>query len=247
LVQGVFALLAGAASVWLVLTVWFPVVDEAVRQLPARGEVRSGLLDWPGESPARLAEGRCLALAVDLDHTGQARSPAHLEVEFGRRDFMILSVFGCARLAYPQNSSAAFNRPELGPWWGAWRPAILALVAVGAVVGLTLTWWLLATFYALPTWLIGLFANRDLKLAGAWRLAGAALMPGAFFLTAAVFGYGVGMLDLVRLAAAGVLHFVIGWIYLVAATLCLPRHPAEPVVPANPFLNGQTGKTTNDK
>jgi hypothetical protein len=95
-------------------------------------------------------------------------------------------------------------------------------------------WTFLATLYCLPAWLIGFFANRDCSLGGCWRMAGAALMPGALLLCAVVFLYGWGALDLVRLAAGGVAHLVLGWVYLIFSLLGLPRHPAV-TAKTNPF------------
>ena len=213
---------------------WFPTIGEAIHQLPPQGDLRSGRLDWQGETPSRLAEGRFLAFAVDLDHTGEARSPAHVAVEFGRTDCKVFSLLGYVQGAYPRGWAVAFNRTELGPWWGAWAPAILAIVAGLVVAGLMLSWACLATVYFLPAWLVGFFANRDLSLRGSWRLAGAALMPGALLLCAAILLYGWGVLDAVRLAVTAAAHLVIGWIYLFLSPLCLPRHPAA-AAKENPF------------
>ena len=127
LVQFIVALLAAGTVVWFVQRAWFPTIGEAIRQLPPEGEIRSGRLDWRGPTPVCLAEGRFLALVVDLDHTGEARSPAQVQVEFGRADFKVYSLFGCLPGAYPRSWAVAFNRTELGPWWGAWAPAILAV------------------------------------------------------------------------------------------------------------------------
>ena len=76
--------------------------------------------------------------------------------------------------------------------------------------GLMVSWACLATVYCLPAWLIGFFANRDCSLGGSWRLAGAALMPGALLMCAVIVLYGWGALDLVRLAVAGSSAFVVG-------------------------------------
>jgi hypothetical protein len=234
LVQFIVALLAAGIVVWFLRSAWFPTIGEAIRGLPSKGEIRYGRLDWPGPSPMRLAEGRFLALVVDLDHTGAARSPANVLVEFGREDFKVYSLFGYVQRAYPRSGAMAFNRTELGPWWGAWAPPILAMVAGVVVAGLVVSWACLATVYCLPVWLIGFFANRDCSLGGSWRLAGAALMPGAFLMCAAILMYGLGALDLVRLAVAGALHLIVGWIYLVVSPLCLPPHQ-DANVQANPF------------
>lgn len=235
LVQFIFAAGAAAAVVWFLHTAWFPVVGSAIRQLPEAGEIRSGKLQWQPENPTALADNRFLALMVDLDHRGEARSPAHLQVEFGSGDLRIFSLFGFFQTAYPRTWVIAFNRAELLPWWGAWSPEILALVASTVVGGLLLIWWAMAAAYATPLWIAAFFANRGLTLAGAWRMSGAALMPGALFQTGALFLYGLGGLDLIKLMAAFAIHFVIPWGYLVAAVICLPRLPG--VVPAgtNPF------------
>jgi hypothetical protein len=234
LVQFIVAILAAASVVWALQWAWYPTIGEAIRQLPVQGELRSGKLDWPDRTPKRLAEGRCLALVVDLDHSGQARSPAQVQVEFGRTDIMASSVLGYMQRPYPRDWTVAFNRTKLGPWWGAWAPAILGIVAVLTIGTLLLLWAVLAAVYALPAWLVGFFANRELSLFGSWRLASAALMPGALFFTAAIVLYGWGALDLVRLAGIAVLHFLIGWVYLVLSPWRVPRRSLA-TTKENPF------------
>src|ERR1035437_9290932 len=85
-VQFVVALLAAGTAVWFLHRAWFPQISEAIRQLPTQGELQSGRLEWQGATPSRLAEGRVLAVIVDLDHTGEARSPAHVQGEFARAE-----------------------------------------------------------------------------------------------------------------------------------------------------------------
>src|ERR1019366_10233505 len=113
LVQFIVALGAAASVVWFLHRAWFPIIGEAIRQLPPQGELRSGRLDWQGPTPSRLAEGRFLALIVDLDHFGEARSPAHVQGEFGRTDCMVFSLLGYVRGEYPHGQEVAFNRTEL--------------------------------------------------------------------------------------------------------------------------------------
>jgi hypothetical protein len=235
-VQLVFAILAAGAVVWFLEVAWFPAIDEAIRHLPASGEIRAGKLVWTDDTPKRLAEGHFLALAVDLNHEGMARSPAHLAVEFGEQDVKVFSLFGFMQRSYPRKWTLAFNRNELEPRWGAWRPAILAVVAGAVIIGLLGSWAGLATVYFLPAWLAGFFANRDLTLAGSWLLAGAALMPGALFLTGSIVCYGLGALDLVRLGAACALHFAVGWIYVLLGLWRRSLHP-EATTAKNPFTS----------
>jgi len=236
LVQFLVTLIVAAAVVWLLYDGCFPAVREAISQMPAEGEIRSGKLIWRGESPRLLAEGRFLAFIVDVDHAGDIRSPAHLQLEFGQDDFLARSLFGYATRRYPHSGILPFNRTELLPKWDAWQPALLALAAVGVVVSLLLCWFVLATVYAGPAWLVGFFANRDLKLCASWKLAGAALMPGALLLAGAVLLYDFGVLDLVQMAFVFGGHLVLGWIYVVVSPLFLPRHFTTVVGGKNPFV-----------
>ena len=226
---------------------WFPVIGQGIEHLPPEGEIRSAKLAWRGDSPVSLAENRFLAITVDLEHTGAVRSPAHVQVEFGQSDVEFLSILGSLKESYPGGWRISFNRSDLGPWWGAWGPLILAIVSGIVVVGLLFSWAILASLYFLPIWLVGFYANRDLSLSGSWRLAGAALMPGAIFFAAAIASYALGLLDLIRLAAAAGAHIIIGWFYLMASTLASPRHPGIALEKGNPFQREQGEQTKTER
>src|SRR5262245_2453255 len=101
LVQFIFAVLVAGAVVWLLDTAWFPTSQKAIRQLPARGEITSGRVTAFTNAPQLLAEGPFLAVVLDLNHSGQIRSTAHVQVEFGRSDVRVISLFGYAVHAYP--------------------------------------------------------------------------------------------------------------------------------------------------
>jgi hypothetical protein len=234
LVQFIVALLVAVAVAWLLRGGFFPIVTAAIEQLPAEGEIRRATLDWRGNSPQVLAEGRSLSLAVDLDHSGEVRSLAHFQFEFGRTNVLAHSLLGYASGNYPGGWVIACNRTELVPRWGAWRPVLLALAVAGVVAYLFASWLMLATLYCGPVWLLGFFANRDLTLRASWKLAGAALMPGALAMLVAMLFYGLGMLDLVHLGFALAVHVLLGWIYLGVSTFFVPRigeGMANPFVP----------------
>ena len=144
-VQLIVALLAATTVIWFLRNAWFPTVQEAIKHLPAHGDIHGGQLDWHGDSPAHLAEGLFLSFVVDLNHAGQAGRVAHLQVELGTADFKICSLLGCVTLRYPKDWVAALNRTELEPWWGAWKPAITAMIFLTTVLVLMVTWWLMAT------------------------------------------------------------------------------------------------------
>ena len=244
LVQFVCALVAAGAVIGFLQQSWFPVIEQAINQLPSQGEIRAQRLNWRGDSPVSLAENRFLAITVDLNHSGGVRSPAHVQVEFGHTDVKILSLLGFVEARYPAGWRIAFSRSELTPWWGAWGPPILAIVAGCVLLWLMLSWILLASLYFAPAWLIGFFADRELSLRGSWLLAGAALMPGAIFFTMAILLYGFGGLDLVRLAVAAGIHVIIGWVFVVAGVISSAREQGIGAKKKNPF--GRTGITKTD-
>lgn len=231
--QAVVALLAAAAAVWFLSRDVFPTMDAAIRELPTAGQLHSGKLDWRDDSPVLLAEGRILALSVDLEHGGALRSPADFQFEFGRDSVRVFSLLGETVLAYPPGLTLPANQTDARPVWGAWAPNLLGLAALGVFFGLLAVWALLATVYFLPVWLVGWFSNRELNLGGSWKLVGAALLPGALLLSLSLVLYGVGGFDIVQLGFAFGMHLVIGWIYLVVSPLFLRR--ALPPEKKNPF------------
>ena len=58
LVQLIVALLAAGTVVWFLQGCWFPTIGEAIRALPAQGELRAGKLDWKGTSPSSWSTRR---------------------------------------------------------------------------------------------------------------------------------------------------------------------------------------------
>lgn len=245
-VQLLVAVLAALVLVWFVDKDWFPTVRAAIDQLPAQAAIRSGRLTWNDEAPRSLAESRFLALVVDLEHSGQLRSPAHLEVELGRNGLWIYSLFGCLQVPYPNGYVIALNLETLKPWWGAWAPAILAGVGLASTASLLVTWTALACLYCLPAWLLALYTDRQLRFTASWKLAGAALMPGALVLTGALVLYSLGGLDLVHLVGAWVLHFLLGWAFVVLGVLARPKVTAAPGAEANPFGRPAVGSGPSD-
>ena len=243
LVQFVVAAAAAAAVVWFLSDSCFPTVRVAIRSLPATGEIRSGRLDWMGRGAQVLAEGRFLAFVVDPEHSGQIRSPADLQIEFGRETVRVFSLLGYLEWPYPPDYIIAFNRTELEPLWGAWEPAWLVIILLVVVIGLMVLWALLATVYLLPVRFVGFWANRKLDFRGSWKLAGAALLPGALLLTVVIVLFNFGGLDLVQFCFLFGAHVVVAWVYLLIAPLFLPRTAPAPARD-NPFSAEPTKPVT---
>lgn len=238
LVQFLVALFVGGGVAWVLRDGFFPSITTAIEQLPATGEIRSSTLAWRGHSPQSLADGRFLSITVDLDHSGEARSLAHFQLEFGRTNVLVQSLLGYVSVNYPSGWTIAFNRTDLIPRWGAWRPVFLAATIGGVVVYLFVSWSVLAAIYCGPVWLLGFFANRDLTLAGSWKFAGAALLPGALTMLAALFFYGIGVFDLIHMGFALAVHLLVGWVYLLVSICHVPRVGAANGA-ANPFTAKQ--------
>jgi hypothetical protein len=237
LVQFIFALLAAGTVVWVLRTAWFPTVRQAIKNLPDQGENISGKLNWHDNSPLLLAESHFLAFDVDTNHSGALRSPAQIQVEFGQDDIRFYSLAGYRDWSYPVELNFGFNRTAVAPWWGAWEPPILWLSLGGTLAWCFLSWILLATIYFIPAWLGGYFANRELNPWQCWKLAGAALMPGALLMIAAIFFYGFGVLDLVQLAAVAGVHVIVGWVYTFLSVRAVPKLSSQSATEKNPFAN----------
>ncbi|MGD0744360.1 MAG: hypothetical protein ABSA45_04310 [Verrucomicrobiota bacterium] len=235
LVQFIVAVLTSAAVDCFLHMGCFPTITAAIKQLPDQGEIRAGRLNWHGESPALLAEGGFLAFDVDLEHAGQIHSPAQMQIEFGRESVRVISLLGYADFRYPSDQPLYFDRTDLEPLWDAWKPDILGIATGAVVVGLMLAWTVMATVYFLPVWLFCFFADRDLNFRQCWRLAGAALMPGALLLAATIAFYALGALDLIQMSFAFGAHLVLGWIYLFISPLFLTR--TSPTEKRNPFTS----------
>jgi hypothetical protein len=235
LVESISALLAAAAVVWFLAAAWFPTVRQAIRQLPQQGVIRQQHLISSRSSATPLAASRLLAFVVNVEDRRPGSLPSDVIVKFHKNDFQICSLFGCLVFAYPKEYSVGFNRPELEPWWGAWEPIILGMAVIAVVAALLLNWAILATLGFVVVRLIAFFKDRKLSWPGSWRLASAAFVPGTLLLIGAIVLYGLEMIDLIHFLLLLVLHFVVGWIYLIASPLTLRRSSGAAALPANPF------------
>jgi hypothetical protein len=235
IVQMTFALLIAASVVWFVRAHWFPVAAQAIKQLPERAEISRAQLRWTGASPVVLAENRFLALSVDLEHEGNARSPAHFSIELGRKDFKIFSLFGYAKWKYPSGWVISLSRSDALPWWGAWSIPVLAMAAAVVVAWLMVLWAVLASLRCWVVWVSAVFTDRVLNLSGAWKVAAAGLMPGAVLLTATIAGYGFVAYGLIGLIVLFALHLLVGWIFSLWALTKIPIETAPAIPKQNPF------------
>jgi hypothetical protein len=240
LVQLLIALLVAGSVIWFLAAAWSPVIREAIRQLPDTGAIEGQRLQSPHDSTAPLADNRFLSIVVDMAGTGAPSRAADLRVEFRRDNFTCCSLLGCLTFSYPRGQTVQFNRPELESRRIAWQSTLYVAAGIGVVAWLFASWLLLATLYWPVVRLYAFFKDRQLTLAGSWKLAAAALLPGALLVTAGLVLYGLGVIDLLRFLLLWGLHLMLGWVYLFISPLCLPRTADAVLASPNPF--GASGR-----
>jgi hypothetical protein len=234
LAQCVVALALAATALWFLESTWFPRAIEAIRALPATGSIDQRMLSTPRATAEPLAADNFIAFAINLDRVTSPGSIADVRVEFHRGDFTICSLLGCLILRYP-NATLQFNQPELEAWWGAWRLTMITAIVLGILAFLFISWVGLAALYFGPVWLIAYFKDRQLSLAGSWKMTLAALLTPALWVGAALALYGLTIIDLLRFLVLWVLHVPLGWAYLNFAIRRLPRVAAPGSPRINPF------------
>ena len=239
-IQIVFAVLCAGAIVWSLHYAWAPVVRSAVRNLPSEAPTRTEQLVYAPSAPPVLAESRHLAVLLNPP-AGQ--TAADVRFEFGPRALRVCSLLGCRTWPYPKSQTIYITRQESIPWWDAWEPNLLGIIAVVSALAFLALWTFLATLSFLPIRLFAYFADRQITLGGAWRLSAAAFLPGSLALITALILYAIGTADLIRFLIAVPGHLLFGIAYLVFSSRKLPFIPAVPPPDANPF----TATVAHDK
>lgn len=233
--QFIIAALVAWCVLWFLTVNWFPIVREAIAQLPDEGIIQNQQLSTPHPSTLPLAESRFLALVVDVDGIGTPSSATGLRVEFHRRNIAFCSLFGCLNFDYPKDSTVQFNRPELQSRWGAWQSMILWIAGIGVIVWLFLSWVALATAYCPFVRIFVFFKDRQLTLLGSWKLCAAALLPAALMAGGSILLYGLGIIDLLRFLLLFNFHIIVGWVYVIMSSLKLPQASDANPITRNPF------------
>jgi hypothetical protein len=239
-IQVVFAVLCAATIVWALHYAWAPVVRSAVRNLPNEAPTRSEQLVYPPSAPPVLAESP--HLAVLLNPSG-GQSASDVRFEFSPHALRVCSLLGCRTWQYPKGQIIYITRQESIPWWDAWEPNLLGIIAVVSGLFFLVLWTFLAMLFFLPVRLYAYFADRQITLGGAWRLSAAAFLPGSLALITATILYAHGTADLIRFLIAVPGHLLFGIAYLVWAPRRLPFIAAVPPPSVNPF----TAATARDK
>ena len=240
-IQTFLAALCAAAIVWALHHAWVPGIRSAVRNLPNEAPSRAGKLIYPPSAPALLAESRHLAILLKPEGTTAA---SDVRIELQPEGVRVCSLMGCWFRPYPKNRTIHFTRPEAIPWWDAWQPIVLGIVAIGSGLFFLAVWTVLATTMFLFVRLYAYFADRQATIGGSWKMSAAAFLPGSLALIAALVLYALGIVDLIRFLLAVPGHLLIALVYLAFAPLKVDRIPAVPPPSLNPFT-ATTGPDTS--
>ena len=241
-VQSLMAALAAISIVWFIWSCWIPVIKEAIRNLPSEGTIENQQLKMRVNETLPLAQNRLFGIAADPQDKGSPGLASDLTLELGKQHFRLCFLLGCKTFVYPKGDTFEFNRPELEPRWEAWQPILLAGAGGAAWIFIFVSWFVLSVLYFPLALLAARWKKKEINAGGIWRLVGAALMPGAALLTIGIVCYGLGIIDSIRLFSLTLLHFVLGWAFLVMALASLPRKMQTPAA-VNPFVSETEKKT----
>jgi hypothetical protein len=234
-VEFAVSLLSASSVVCLFYVAWEPSLREVISHLPDSSAIRRGYLEWTGPTPARLTDGAFVSIVVDAADAGEMGQVADLQFELRRTHFRVRSLLGYIALPYPPALEIPMNRVHWEPWWGAWHPMVSAALGLFVIVALLTVWGLLAAIYAPIVRVIAFYTDRQITVAGSWRLASASLMPGALLINAALIAYAFGQIILIQLLSTALVHLVVAWVFVIFAPLWLPRLGSVPSNSRNPF------------
>jgi hypothetical protein len=236
LAQGFFALLFAASAVWFLGHCYAPVITQEIQKMPEGAILTNGQLD--GLPGVQISGTKLLSIAVATHEDADLDRSADLQIILRSNRLEISSILSSAlgSLEFDYNNSSALDlsRSHLEPLWGAWRPIVLVAAGLAVAVGLLLLWAVLAWIYAPAAKLVAWFCDRQLSWPGAWRLACAALLPGAVLPALGLVLYGLQAVDIFGLGYFGTVHFLVGWVYLLAAPVFAPRLSSANIS-RNPF------------
>ena len=231
---GVIALVCVITIVTFVNQSYVPVLEEAINALPEQAALRDGYLHWPGLAATKLAANKFLSIHANPSGEILPRESSDLQAELGTAGVSIRSAIGYSPLPYPRTTQVPLNKDEMLSLWGAWKPAGFAALALVTTLALVLSWSLLASLFFVPVMIIAYYSDRALTLAGAWRLAFAALMPGALLMCFGITLYSLGEISPLLLAVLAAAHLLVSVVYVIFSPLCLD--PVPEVTPLdNPF------------
>jgi hypothetical protein len=239
LLQLAVAIAIASLTVWFVTAGWAPTLEQGIERLRPGAAIEQGRLKWPEQSAERLSEGPFIEFTVSPGGDGSIGQTADLQVDLTATELKLRSLFGYLAAPYPNGGDIGLSPEEAAASWGAWKGPALALIFLGTLVSLPLTWLALGVLYSVPALLFGFYIHRHTLFVERFKLCMAALLPAALFFAAAMILYTMRHLSLVGLLVAWILHILLGWTYVTVAMLQLP---ARKTTAGNPFATSRPAR-----
>lgn len=231
--QGAVAFLLWLTSMFYLSQSWAPAIDSTIEQIPLGARIHEGRLLIPSREPVIFSDNRLVGIVWAKE--GAPGPTSDIEIRLMPDECRIATMIGYLPLPYPPYDSQPIEKDTLSPRWGAWRPAIIPLVAGAFTLFIWASWVVLAAIYAWPIRVAIFFRDKLTSRLGSWKLCSAALMPGALLLTAAILFYTLGRIPIAGLIIAFASHFVLGWIFVFSGAVALPLIPEAERMRGNPF------------
>ena len=240
--QCVFRFAAWAAVcavlwVWSIDRAWLPAVELALGKLPERASFHAGRLAWHTPHPIVLANDHFLSLIVNPGDEATVDRTADIQIELGSLEVRCRSFLGWIYLPFPATLEGDFGRDTALPWWGAWKPSLLAVLALMIGFTMLLSWIVVGTLCTGPALMIARILGKPATVPQVWRTCVAALLPGEGLVTLAVVSYACNRISMLLLLVFWAGHWLVGWIYLIGGISSFAKGPTPPkvVTGSNPF------------
>ena len=237
--QGIVAFLIWLVFMFYLSQSWAPAIDQTIEQIPPGSRFSGGRLHLPGPPHFQLSDNRLVGITRTSPDAPD--SVSDIKVRLMTNHWQVSTLFGYVALPYP-TGEIELTRDGLSPRWGAWRTAIIPLVAGVAAVMVWLSWAMLAAIYSWPIRVIVFFRDKLTTRLGSWKLCSAALLPGALMMTAAILLYTIGQMPVAGLTLAFAIHFILGWVYIASGAIALPLLPDAAQLKGNPFAKDKKRK-----
>ncbi|MGC8990277.1 MAG: hypothetical protein ACP5MD_09170 [Verrucomicrobiia bacterium] len=210
---------------------WMPVIEGAIKSLPARAGIVGGRLQWPTNAPVRLADNSFLALAV-AGEGSSGLTEADLAIEFTENGWRATSLLGSLFIPYPPGLSISLDPVSLLAGWLAWRPHIVAGAFIVVIVFVWLVWLMVGLVVTPFLRVYTAMLQRAATAGDCLRLGIACCMPGEIVMAVGVLVYGLRRINLAELIAVAALHVIVVASYILITPLWLPRResPEETTV-----------------
>ena len=210
---------------------WSPVLDAAIAQLPERGGLIEGRLQWPNKQAGDLAGNQFLRIIVDPYGEQQHGQIADFQIELRSESWVVGSILGYLEFPYTLETFRIEREKQI-PWWGSRRPFLFIGISFSIGLACGIISLLLGFIGIWPSKTVAFFSDRKGGTGPLLRLSIAAWLPSGALLATGSLCYALSLLPLMGLLIMIPLYFLVGWIYLFFSPFFLPHivHSDE-----NPF------------